>query len=441
MTLVVNVGKPIKGQSRDLRLQVALGTAWVVMLACAVWVKHPFGIAYPLSVDFAAFWSAGSLLRDGSGWAMFDHSAVATLQSRLYGELAAAGASPVVPREPPYLNPPPLALLFAPLTLLPVRLGFLLWSLVSALAFVFAVALPLRGRPDARLHAVALLGFGAVGNTLMEGQVNALFALAFSLGLLSLSSGRRFLGGALFGILWLKPQYAVVLMLVLLTKRRWTELLGAASVAVILAALSLALVGHSGLSSYWTLMGQASLFRPPPHIAAGTQLMANWKGILINMWPDISDSTGALLVLILGATAVLSSMLAWRGPWDPTSPRFARQMLVTAMATVVSAPHSHFHGSVLLLAPLALCVARPACAAAAARPSRPMLVAGYLLALMLWPLVDLSWLFAPALLLAMSVLIFQCWATGGGSSRSRVPALASRPDPLIEELHAADAKS
>lgn len=128
---------------------------------------------------------------------------------------------------------------------------------------------------------------------------------------------------------------------------------------------------------------------------------------MVNLAPGLSEETGWVLTLALGGATCLVSLLAWRGDWEPASPRFARQMLAVTMATLVAAPHSHFHGTVLLLAPLALVVARPAGGSTLDWAWKPLLAVGYLLSLVAWLLRALSWLYVPYFLLVMGLLIYQ----------------------------------
>ncbi|MHB8990054.1 MAG: glycosyltransferase family 87 protein [Chloroflexota bacterium] len=110
-----------------------------------------------------------------------------------------------------FYYPAALALMFIPLALLPVDWGFAAWSLpLIVLAFALAVSLPLRGHSMGRSLALAMLTYLGVVDTHPEGQVNGLFLLAFNSSLLAFASNRPFLGGALLGVLWLKPQYALL---------------------------------------------------------------------------------------------------------------------------------------------------------------------------------------------------------------------------------------
>lgn len=397
-----------KADRRDRGKALALATAWLILVVFATPILMKPWPDVLLRTDFVSFWTAGHMVREGFGQSLYDLSLQRRVQDALRSELATVERNPLPSGQVSYYNPPPLALLFVPLSLLPLPTAYLVWTALSFLAFLAAVALPLRGRPSAWTPTVLMLTFGGVVDSLIWGQVNGLFLLAASLGLVALGSGRPALGGALLGFLWLKPQYAVLFPLVFLLKRRWLELAGMAVVGLAVAAASLAMVGADGIAGYLELLNRIGGFRPPPLASVNAHLMVNWRSLLLNVWPAVPEALGFALMLALAAATVLASLLAWRGRWDPTSPRFPRQMLVLMLATVLASPHSHYYGMVLLLGPLSVAIARPWQGTRLEGAWVPMLAVGYLLALALWPYRTLYWLMAPYLLSALTLLVLHC---------------------------------
>ena len=78
--------------------------------------------------------------------------------------------------------------------------------------------------------------------------------------------------------------------------------------------------------------------------------MVNWRALIVNLWPGILATTGSAIAMALGAATIATSMLAWRRAMGTYFPSLSRQILVAAMASIIASPHSHFHGTVLLLA-------------------------------------------------------------------------------------------
>jgi len=131
--------------------------------------------------------------------------------------------------------------------------------------------------------------------------------------------------------------------------------------------------------------------------------MVNWRNLLWHIWP--TGSTGELqILLLLEIATVLLALVAWSGEWDPGSVRFADQALAAVLATLVAAPHSHIHGAVLLLAPIAAGMGSDiACARQDAR-RLAMLVVGYLVGLVVGWIDGLSWVMALYFLVALVLL-------------------------------------
>lgn len=404
-------GGPVANHHTDSGLATLVMVLWVIVVALAVsvWLRPWPDVLF--RTDFVSFWTGGVLVREGVGPGLFDMERQRALQRGLRLELAATDAMRHADFYNPYHNPPPLALPFVPLTLLPMPWAYALWWAVSLSAFLVAFAVCLRGAPFGRTLAVGMLSFAGVGATLLEGQVNGLFALALAAGQLAMVGGNGPLGGALVGVLWLKPQYAWVFLVVFLAKRRWAEALGMAGAGLVVGAISMVMIGVSGLLSYLEVLRQIGEFHPPASSLISPERMVNWRALLTILWQGVPGATGSLLVAVLGMGTALLSLLAWRGRWDPRSPRFPLQMLVAALAAVISSPHSHFHGTVLLLAPVALSFARPMKGVPLERGWGPLLLLGYLLALVLFPFRQFSWLLAPYFLALMVFLILRLRST------------------------------
>jgi hypothetical protein len=397
----------------DWRLAGVLSAVLGLFFVFGLLVFQPWKPEVPLRNDFVSFWTGAQLVRDGAGPALFDPETQSRLQAQL--RLALTGSEEMKQGVvlDPFHSPPIQGLLFVPLTFLPLSLAYLVWSSISLVAFILAIALPLRGCARGATAAVVMLSFAGVADTLIFGQVNAIFLLGISLGLLSFSGGRPFLGGVLLGVLWLKPQYAVLFPLVFLAKRRWAELAGMAVAGAVAVIVSVAIVGLDGVSRYVEMMREIGAFYPPADSFIFPQSMVNWRGVLMNLWPGIPGETGSVLMLVLSVVTAMASLLVWRGPWEPASPRFARQVLVLTLAAILTSPHSNFHGMVLLLAPLGLTLSRPMEGETLNRVWGWLLVAGYTLSLAVWPVKSYSWSLVPLFLVTIGLLTVQCWSAPG----------------------------
>jgi hypothetical protein len=361
-----------------------------------------------LASDFLPFWTGAWMVRDGVGPGLYEMQAQWEFQISSRLERFGPDMTPLVQRLNPFHSPPPFALVFLPLTLLPIGWAFSLWSLVNVAFLIGAVAIHLRGAPWAQTTVALMLVSGFVGDMLFWGQVEGFFLLPLSLGLMALASGRPLLGGFLLGFLWLKPQYAVIFPLIFLLKGRWQELMGMLAAGGLVAAASVAMVGVDGILHYVETLRRIGGFYAPPESFVLPHIMVNWRAMLMNMWPLTTEEMGTTLVRALGVITVLVSLLVWRGRWEPASARFGWQMLVAMLAVVVATPHSHLHGVILLFAPLALVIGRTD------RKRYPAMM-GTLTALLLvglvlswggWVQANARWVMAPLFLTSMALIMF-----------------------------------
>lgn len=182
----------------------------------------------PPGVDFVAHWAAGQLVNSGHPALPYD------IQVHRAAELTAGPVKGLLPF--PY--PPPFLFVTIPLALLPFPVALAFWLVVTGTFYVLAIRkfLPLRFS----------LAVPPALPTALIGQ-NAFLTTGLMAAGLSTMARRPFLGGAILGLLIIKPQLGLLLPFALLAGREWKAIGGAtASVLIALAAAALAF----GLPTY-----------------------------------------------------------------------------------------------------------------------------------------------------------------------------------------------
>ncbi len=296
---------------------------------------------------------------------------------------AQPAAAPLNVAPPVY--PPAYFLLFVPLAMLPPLAGWLAWMAVNLLAAVAAIRQLTRGSALAGWWwTAALLGFAPLVAGLRYGQPSGLLLAALAQALLAFRAGRELHAGLWTGLLLLKPQYAVFLLAVLVWRRRWAALAGAAAVGGAIVLVSLLMLGPGGIGPYAAALRDAAAFRPPLVAAAHAPGdMISWRGLIFNVCPGVSVRQGEALSLALSLATAAALPLIWRGPWAPRAPAFARRLLATMLVTMLASFHNHLHGAALVLAP-ALLVARDG----VTRLERGLLLAGLALPAVAYGVLD-----------------------------------------------------
>lgn len=185
----------------------------------------------PLGTDFSMIWNAGRMANDGAAAAAWDWSSFHSAQVRTHGE---QGAREFLA----WLYPPPFLLIASLVATLPY-----VWALVAwqAATLTPAALLARRIAPEPNALLVAL-GFPAVLICLGHGH-NGFLTAALLGGGLFLLDRRPLVAGVLLGCLLYKPQFAVILPLVLIAGGHWRAFLGASGAVIALVGVTLAIWG------------------------------------------------------------------------------------------------------------------------------------------------------------------------------------------------------
>ncbi len=345
----------------------------------------------PISVDFNTYAAAARVgLQDG--WSrIYDQGLVALEQQHL-----APGS-----REQPFISPPTVAWIVAPLAMLPPSPAYLIWAVLTFAAFALAMAFSGISRGLGRWVAViGALTPWWVMHAVNVGQVVPLVAAGLVIGWRLLRDRRDVLAGVVLASVLLKPNTAMLVPLALLFATRYRALAAWAVTTGIVGLVAVAVLGPHGVTSY------VDQIRGP--------------------WPSGADNVtlhGALYAT--GVFAAALRILIVAGVMGGSYLLRGTPGLVLPLATVGSLLVSpYLHGSDLCLLAAAgwmIWEERPAIAwrallAAGWLAASPFLyLRGYSPHLTQWPWLELV-IFGALMLAALSPLT--AWA----DSRTRAPA-------------------
>jgi hypothetical protein len=198
----------------------------------------------PLGTDFSNVYAAGSWVLDGRPDAPFDPAQQLAREQVIFG-----------PATPFYgwHYPPFFLFIAALLALAPYASALALWQAttlglyLTAMRRVLSAALPApRVVPD-RLWLLLALAYPAVFINLGHGH-NGFLTAALLGGGLALLDARPILAGVLFGLLAYKPQFGMMIPLVLIATGRW-RCVAAAALTVTALALASTLAFGAGIWS------------------------------------------------------------------------------------------------------------------------------------------------------------------------------------------------
>src|ERR1041384_5935396 len=195
----------------------------------------------PLGTDFSDIYAGGTYVLDGHAALAFDPPSQHEREKAIFG-----------PNTPFYgwCYPPFLLFVGAVVALVPYAMALLVWQLSTLLLYLGMLALVIRmaagsSAPDMlrdRLWLLLALAFPAVFVNLGHGHNGFLTAALLGTALVVLNA-RPILAGILFGLLSYKPQFGVMIPLVLVATARWRTFASAAGTVALLALVSTLVFG------------------------------------------------------------------------------------------------------------------------------------------------------------------------------------------------------
>lgn len=308
----------------------------VIVIALALWIGLSDGLidpnGKPLGTDFSNVYAAGELTLKGEPEAAYDPARQLAAEREVFGG-----------RDVPFYGwhyPPLFLFAAAALATLPYGWALFAWMALTLPAFIAAMRAIL---PRAETPMLSL-AFPAVFINLGHGQ-NGFLTAALLGGALVLLDRRPLLAGILIGLLAYKPQFGVLIPLVLLATGRW-QAFAAAGVTVI--AASAATLGVFGMESWAAFIESTGFTRSVVLEAGGT----GWHKIqsifsAARMWGG-SVETAYAAQFGMGALIAASLVWLWRSP-----AAFPLKAAALAAGSLLATPYVLDYDLVVLALPIA----------------------------------------------------------------------------------------
>jgi alpha-1,2-mannosyltransferase len=339
-----------------------IGAASVALFIATVWTLHLLMGGTETrrrgaGLDFIAFYTAGEFVREGTTDKLYDLDAVKQYQHRL----ANAQGFEIGGAYGPWWNPPFYALAFVPLALMPYPAALATWIGINLLCFALACFLLCRMLPASTPRkSWALVPVLTVLSTpfifaLSHAQNTCTSLLILSATVTLWRSRREFLAGLVGGLLFYKPQLALVLAVILVLDLGWKSLAGYAVTGITLLLANLILLPGT-LTDYLRRL-PANVHRVQtgaPYLwEQHVTLKAFWRLLLQGRSAgETSAAAAALTALCVLALAALLLRAAIIRPANQASvSRIRRDHLIAA--TIVATPLMmpfYFDYDLLLLA-------------------------------------------------------------------------------------------
>jgi len=297
--------------------------------------------------DFAIYYGAGTMVRQGLGHQLYDDAAQFRIQREFSPDVAIRLSAL------PYNHPAFEALWFVPFSCVPYAVAFALWDLAN---LAMLVAIPFLLLPHLRqmqhyswpLWMLAGLGFFPIFVALLQGQDAILLLFLYGLAFVCLKKDREVAAGGWLALGLFKPQLVLPFVLLLLLQGRKKVLYGFLPVAALLALVSAAIVGWEGMALYphYVLHLEGTLAQG----AIVPSDMPNLRGVLAVLLHG-SSSVGLVAVVLSVGIFVLA---AWRGRAIVPENSFNLKFCMAMVATILVSYHLLIYDLSLLMLPFAL---------------------------------------------------------------------------------------
>jgi hypothetical protein len=303
-----------------VRLPLAVAVALIAFVVAAL-----SGAVDLQAHDFVAIYAAARLVALGRGPEILDPNAILQMEHAV---------QPARDLLLPWVHPPAVALLLAPLGALPILPAFAVMTALGTAALAVAAyrLAPLAAAGQRhRLYPFALLAPTST-IALTQGQTTpeVLLLVAGAIG------ARPFVAGLLLGLTAIRPQTLPLFGVAALGDR--ARLAGFTTGVAIVALLSLVAVGPSGLARYASQLVTAGSWAATGEYGVGTAI--GWIGPALWLGIPLIGITLAALSLVLGAVIVL------RGPL---------RIEQAAVWSLLASPHTLLHDGVLAYPAIGVC--------------------------------------------------------------------------------------
>lgn len=335
---------------RAMRLAVIFLAGMTLIHAAVFWSQRDqVRAGYP---DFTIFYAAGKIVRQGMAVQLYDRA----VQFRTQQEFAPR--VDIRQAALPYNHPPFEALVFVPLTWLPYFAAYIVWDVVnililSALPFLLRPHLAVMQRLPWVFWLLLSLAFFPVFVVLLQGQDSLLFLLLLTLSFLALKKEADFRAGCWLGLGLFRFHLVLPLLLLLLLRGKRKVVLGFGLVAIVLALISVAVVGWQQALAYpawvWNVervMGQGATL---------VSSMPNLRGLVESVGLSQVTKTGANSVTaILSIALLLGAALKVR--FSVGAALFELSFSLALLTTVLVSYHVLPHDLCVLLLPVLLLI-------------------------------------------------------------------------------------
>lgn len=311
------------GAGADVRWLRLAAIAFATLFVLCGFTAFHFAYSGTIAPDFVSYWAAGRMTFEGHPALAYDIAAHRSIEQRIFPTVGYL----------PFVYPPSFLLVLLPFGMAPFSIAFVAWIAITAALYIVSIRRMIETR-------FALAQAAAAANFIV-GQNGFLTCAIFIRGTALLKS-KPLLGGAVLGLLSLKPQLALLLPVALIAGREWRAVFGGILCSLLLWALGLLLLGVGPYQGFLSMIGHFS----------------HWLGAGRWRWGEIASVYAMLrffgvqqaFALAIHVTLALVAAVVTGYAW---ATRSDRRIPILAASTLLASPYVFTYDALLLVMPMA----------------------------------------------------------------------------------------
>lgn len=322
----------------------------LIVINLGLWVSAAYQKLF-VRADFTSFYSGFYMVRVGEGSNLYDPALQSSYQQQFMDGITFEGGVLL------FANPPFVAIVLSPLSLLPLGPAFYVWTLLQTglLIWVLISLNRLFAHWDNReriILIIAILAFWPLTYNFLLGQFSLFLVIGLLQMYIAMKHSKLTQAGLWLFLLSIKPHTLLLPGMLTLNRRYWRVAITALIAGLIIFLVTWLMIGLKpwmdylrSLQSIGSYFGKFGVTPSTEYTIRGvlTNILGNSQGSLINILSTI--------ILLLGMIYV---WLLWRKGIPQEDSRFSLYFAFTILLSVFISLHLNPHDSLVLILPAAI---------------------------------------------------------------------------------------
>ncbi len=304
-----------------------------------------------VAADFTSFYTGFYMVRAGEGEYLYDPVLQSKYQQQFMGGLTFEGGVLLFP------NPPFVAILFSPISLLPLESAFYLWSLIELGLLIWLLISLNRlfsywDKRERLLLITTILAFWPLTYTFLLGQFSLFLLIGWLQVYIAMKNAKLTKAGLWMLMLSIKPHTLLIPAMMTLNKRYWRVAASAIFGGVILFIATWLIIGVKPWLDYFqSLLTIGSSFGK---LGVHPNTEFTIRGVLSNILGNSQGNLTNMISLIFLLAGMILIWILWRKGISQDSPRFILYFAFTILLSVFFSLHLNPHDALMLVLPVVL---------------------------------------------------------------------------------------